>query len=119
MERRNAITTAAAASLTMLAGAAGIAVNSGILDASGDGNVGRISPVDTSIVTTAPPITLYVEDPAGAPAVTTAPQIQPTDAPPATTSAPSGYQGDDRDEREGGEHDEHESDEHEGAEDDD
>ena len=83
MERRKAITTAAAASLTLLAGAAGMALNSGIVGASGDGNVGQISPVAT---TADPPATVYVDEPAGpttaAPAP--APAVRPTDAQPDT-----------------------------------
>ena len=99
MERRKAITTAAAASLTLLAGAAGIALNSGIVGASGDGNVGQISPV----ATTADPLTtVYIDEPAGPTAAAPAPAVRPTDAQPDTTSAASGYQDDDdRYEREG------------------
>ena len=117
MERRKAITAAAAASLTMLAGAAGIALNSGIVAAGADNNVGQLSPVDA---TTNPPITVYVDDPDGTPALpTTAPLVQPTSSQPVTTSAASGYQDDDR---VGGEDDDdHQSEdrEYEGADDDD
>jgi hypothetical protein len=119
MERRHAITTAAAASLTLLAGAAGIAVNSGILDARTDGDVGQISPVDT---TTSPPISVLVQDPSVTPA-TSIPEVQPTNAPPVTTSAPSGYQDDDGDEHEVDDErhgrDSDDGGEYEGAEDDD
>ena len=118
MERRKAITTAAAASLTLLAGAAGIALNSGIVGASGDNNVGQISPVTTA----EPPITVYVDDPTTAP-LTAAPRgpvdqrrsrSRPRRQAPTTD--------DDRDEHEDDDHDEHESDdrdEYEGADDDD
>jgi hypothetical protein len=123
MERRKAITAAAAASLTLLAGAAGIALNSGIVGATGDDNVGQISPVDT---TAKPPIAVYVDDPASR-TVTSTPPVRPTDSQPVTTSAASGYQDDDHDEHEDEDDDdryEHESedddhDEYEGAEDDD
>jgi hypothetical protein len=113
MERRKAVTAAATASLTLLAGAAGIALNSGIVGASGDGNVGKVSPVNTAAN---PPTTVYVEDPAAAatPPVTAAPLVEPTNSKPVTTSAASGYQS--------GNGSEHESDdrhEYEGAADDD
>ena len=108
MERRKAITTAAAASLTLLAGAAGIALNSGIVGA-GDDHVGQISPVTTSAV----PIVVYADDPPRATPVTTTPFIQPTSTRPVTTSAASGYQDDHEDQEHEREH------EHEGAEDDD
>lgn len=118
MERRKAITTAAAASLTLLAGAAGIALNSGIVGASGDHNVGQVSPVKT----TNPPVTVYVNDPATA-AATPAPQVQSTDSQPIATSAASSYQDDERDEHDGdgsGERYEHDSGDHyDGAENDD
>ena len=136
MERRKAITAAAATSLTMLAGAAGIALNSGILGASADtgadDNVGRVSLVDTTTTTTAPPITVYVDDPTAPTAPTApttanasptaAPFVQPTTSQPVTTSTASGYQDDDSDEDEGEGEDGQETedrDEYEGAEDDD
>jgi hypothetical protein len=43
MERRKAITTAAVASMTLLAGATAFSLNTGILGASGSGGPGRIS----------------------------------------------------------------------------
>jgi hypothetical protein len=130
MERRKAVTAAAAASLTILAGAAGIALNSGIVGANGDSDVGQLSPV----ATTNPPITVYVDDPAATtvtPAPTPAPTVQPTDSQPVTTSAASGdaddddrYEHEDDDDRYEHEDDddryEHEDeDEYEGADDDD
>jgi hypothetical protein len=121
MERRKAITTAAAASLTLLAGAAGIALNSGIVSADDD-NVGQISPVDT---TANPPITVYVDDPATTTTVASTPLVAPTNAQPVTTSAASGYQDDVRYEDEDGddryehEREDEDHDEYEGAEDDD
>jgi hypothetical protein len=48
MERRRAVIAAATASLTLLAGAAAISLNTGIIGASGDGGVGQISPVVTT-----------------------------------------------------------------------
>jgi hypothetical protein len=87
MERRKAIMTAAAVSLTLLAGAAGIALNSGIVDTSGDDKVGQISPIDTN-----PPVTVYVDDLAGTTAVTPAPPVPPTGSEPAA----SGDHDDDR-----------------------
>ena len=53
MERRRAVIAAATASLTLLAGAAAISLNTGIVDASGNGGAGQISPV----VATTPPST--------------------------------------------------------------
>ena len=115
MERRKAITTAAAASLTLLAGAAGIALNSGLVGADGDDNVGQISPVDATAI---PPVTVYVLDPA---AVTPAPTVQPTTSRPLTTSAASAYQDDDphEDESDDDDHYEDESDDDDHYEDDD
>ncbi len=121
MERRKAITTAAAASLTLLAGAAGIALNSGIVGATGDHNVGQISPVNT---TATPPVTVYVDDPATTRTVASTPPVQPTNSQPVTTSAASGYQDDDRYEHDDEDRYEHagedgDHNEYEGAEDDD
>jgi hypothetical protein len=116
MERRKAITTAAAASLTLLAGAAGIALNSGIVRANADSNVGQLSPVDT---TANPPITVYVDEPATATPVTAAPPVQPTNSQPVTTSAASGYHDDDSHESEDNDHESEEHHEYEGADDDD
>jgi hypothetical protein len=48
MERRRAVIAAATASLTLLAGAAAISLNTGIVDASGNGGAGQISPVVTT-----------------------------------------------------------------------
>lgn len=62
MERRQAVIAAATASLTLLAGAAAISLNTGIVSASGDDGAGHISPV----VATTPPTTVYVDQPAGA-----------------------------------------------------
>jgi hypothetical protein len=107
MERRKAITTAAAASLTLLAGAIGITVNSGIVSGGSDDNVGQISPVDI----TNPPITVYVDEPVTTAPVTPPPPFQPTTS--LVTSAAGDYH-DDRDE-----HDDDHGDEYEGAEDDD
>ena len=61
MERRKAVTVAATAALTLLAGAGGIALSSGILAGSHDGGVGTIRPAGTGT----PPVTMYVDTPAG------------------------------------------------------
>ena len=117
MERRKAITTAAAASLTLLAGAAGIALNSGIVGAGADDTVGQVSPVDS---TTNPPITVYAADQATGISITAAPKVKPSSSEPVTTSAASGYQDDDGgafDEPDDHERESHE--EYEGADDDD
>ena len=114
MERRKAITTAAAVSLTLLAGAAGIALNSGIVGAGADANVGQVSPVNTSAN---PPITVYVDDPAAT--TPAAPTVEPTNSQPVTTSAASGYQDDDRYQGEQYEHESEDRHEYEGADDDD
>lgn len=64
MERRKAVIAAATASLTLLAGAAAIGINTGLVSASGDDGVGQISPVDTATT----PNTIYVDEPAASPA---------------------------------------------------
>jgi hypothetical protein len=124
MERRKAITAAAAASLTLLAGAGGIALNSGIVGAGGDGKVGKLSPVTA----TSAPATVYVDEPTSSTAATPAPTVRPTETTPVATSAPSAYEddhgddhGDDHlDEHDGDHDDDHDHDhEYEGAEDDD
>jgi hypothetical protein len=86
MERRKAITTAAAASLTLLAGAAGIAVNSSIVSASGDDPVGKLSPVGAEVRT---PTTLVYVDRAAPVAGVPAPAVQRAQTTPVTTSAAS------------------------------
>lgn len=63
MERRTAIVAAAATSLTLLAGAAAISLNTQLVDASGDDGVGRISPIATSGEPPGAPV--EVDDPAG------------------------------------------------------
>jgi hypothetical protein len=60
MERRKAVIAAATVSLTLLAGAASISLNTSLVGASGDDGVGQVSPVD--LATT--PSTIYVDDPA-------------------------------------------------------
>lgn len=100
MERRRAITMAAAASLTMLAGAGGIVLNSGLVGATGRDKVGTLSPVTAGV---APPVTVYATDPA-APAVERAPSIGSTTAVPVTRSSASAIGSDRRgdDEKRGG-----------------
>jgi hypothetical protein len=132
MERRKAITTAATASLTLLAGAAGIALNSSLVGTSAAGTVGQVSPVGTA----SPPVTVYVDEPAAATPLTTAPTTTllarptpvPADDTPTETTVAGSYHDDDRFEREDGDDavdepdDRHEPDEPqelEGGEDDD
>ena len=62
MERRHAVTVAATAALTLLAGAGGIALSSGVLATSHDGGAGTIRPVGTGT----PPVAAYVDAPAPA-----------------------------------------------------
>jgi hypothetical protein len=118
MERRKAVTAAAAASLTMLAGAAGIALNSGIVGATNHGSVGQLTPVSTATA----PITVYVDEPAApatssTSAVVAAPVVTPAVSTPVATSAASGYEDDDRSEDDDDDHDGYED--YEGADDDD
>jgi hypothetical protein len=60
MERRKAVIAAATATLTLLAGAAAISLNTSLVGASGDDGVGQVSPVDPA--TTAD--TVYIDEPA-------------------------------------------------------
>lgn len=115
MERRKAITAAAATALTMLAGAAGIALNSGIVGAGADGNVGKLTPVIASTQPIVPPPTdaAFVASIDGSTVtVPPAPSVAPSQSPPVTTSSASGSGDDHQDEVEA--HDdegaEHESD---------
>jgi len=123
MERRKAITVAAAASLTLLAGGAGMALSSNIVGTGANDGVGQLSPVSSL---DNPPITVFVDDQSDPTAtVATPPPVQRTDATPLTTSSASGYSDEeyeDEGEDEGDDHDEyeeHEDDEYEGGEDDD
>lgn len=59
MERRKAVLAAAAASLTLLAGAAAISLNTSLVGASGDDGVGQVSPVDPATT----PSTIDVDEP--------------------------------------------------------
>ena len=111
MERRKAITAAAAASLTLLAGAAGIALNSGIVGASGQDKVGTLTPVVSTATT---PVTVYVDGPNAN--TSASPAIQPTNGTPVTSSSASGYRNDDDAH---GEHDDDRGSQYEGAENDD
>ncbi|HET9609674.1 MAG TPA: hypothetical protein VFP06_08700 [Acidimicrobiales bacterium] len=65
MERRTAIVAAAATSLTLLAGAAAISLNTQLVDAGGDDGVGRVSPIATSSEPPGAPV--QVDDPVGTP----------------------------------------------------
>lgn len=85
MERRKAVTIAGAASLTLLAGGAGIAINSGIIGANDDDNVGNLTPVDGST----PSITVYLDTPTSRAVPPAAPSVQPSSGTPVTTSAAS------------------------------
>lgn len=117
MERRKAITTAAVASLTLLAGAAGMALSSNIVGAGANDGVGQLSPVGS--VTNPSVVTVYVDDLSDpAATVTTLPPVQPTDATALTSSSASGYSDDDEYEDDDDD-DEYEDREYEGGEDDD
>jgi hypothetical protein len=129
MDRRKAITTAAAASLTLVAGAAGLAFNSGLVDATDASEIGHLSPAST---TGKPPATVHIEDVATATAASP-PTLQPSASTPVATSSASAVVGDseiegddeleqaDEHEQEvdDPDHAETESHEYEGAEDDD
>jgi hypothetical protein len=116
MERRKAITMAAAASFTLLAGAGGIALNSGIVRVGGHDKVGSLSPVSTGATA---PITVYVTDP-NVPTVSPTPSVQPTTATAVTASSGSAVSSGDRhDDDSHGEHDDDHGQKHEGAADDD
>jgi hypothetical protein len=113
MELRKANTAAAATSLNLLAGALGIALNSGIVGASGDDHVGRISPVATA--TSGAPLSSDGHATPGS--VTASAVADPAGPPPVTSTLRDG-----RDERDGGDDGEHLGDDragHEGADDDD
>lgn len=83
MERRKAVTVAAAISGALLVGALAVTANAGILDAPSNDKVGELTPV----VATAPPTTIYIDDPAS-PAVTTSPP--PTAASPTVSHEDGG-----------------------------
>ena len=68
MERRKAVTVAATAALTLLAGAGGIALSSGILAASHGDGVGTIRPAGSGT----PTVTAYVDAPTPAATPSTA-----------------------------------------------
>ena len=119
MQRRNAITVAATASLTLLAGAGGMMLSSGILGASADGGVGRIDPVPTAPSTLAhstgaTSTTVLPAMTAPATVVPATPPVTVVERPADATSAASAVRTEDRRDDEGRE--EHE---YEGAEDDD
>ena len=117
MERRKAVTAAAAASLTMLAGAAGIALNSGIVGSTNDGKVGQLDPVSTP----GTPVTIYVDDttvPGTVPVVGSAPAVRAAESAPVAASSASSQEDDEYEEDDDHE-DDHEDDDHEGADDDD
>jgi hypothetical protein len=69
MERRKAVIAAATASLTLLAGAAAISLNTSLVGASGDDGVGQVSPVDPATT----PSTVYVDEPAAGPRTSPSP----------------------------------------------
>jgi hypothetical protein len=102
MEPRKAITTAAVVSLTLLAGAAGIALNSGIVSSEPDSHVGQLTPTNPA---TGPSTT---DDPARVGG-------QPANSTPLTTSPRRGSTAERDDDRGNGEH----HDEYAGADDDD
>jgi hypothetical protein len=106
MEPRKAITTAAVVSLTLLAGAAGIALNSGIVSSEPDSHVGQLTPTDPAagpnVIDVNPPIRSRVG-------------VRPATSTPVTTSSASGASTQRDDERDEGDH----HDEYPGADDDD
>lgn len=59
MERRKAVIAAATASLTLVAGAVAIGLNTSLVGASGNDGVGEISPVDPATS----PSTIYIDEP--------------------------------------------------------
>ncbi|MEZ5310924.1 MAG: hypothetical protein R2735_10095 [Microthrixaceae bacterium] len=112
MDRRKAVKLAGAASLTLLAGAGGIAVNSGILGSSSDGNVGKIVPIDNSIASRAvyPDV---ISPQSSAPPAPLLQWIAPTDsAPVTTTSASASGNDDDHDNDQEQGHEKHDDDKH-------
>jgi hypothetical protein len=76
MERRKAVTVAAAISGALLVGALAMTANAGILDAPNNDRVGQLTPV----VATSPRTIIYIEDPAGAITTTASPTsaVSPT-----------------------------------------
>ncbi|HET8619212.1 MAG TPA: hypothetical protein VFM27_09650 [Acidimicrobiales bacterium] len=114
MERRKAVIAAATASLTLLAGAAAISLNTGIVGASGDGGVGQISPVDPAVTSGA----VYVDEPAAAGAQAPGQDRAGDDEDGFEDSDGSEDDGA-YDDRGGDDHDEDHDDEYEGADDDD
>ncbi|GIU88704.1 MAG: hypothetical protein KatS3mg009_3219 [Acidimicrobiia bacterium] len=135
MDRRTAITTAVAITVTTLAGGSAIAANVGILGADETGNVGELSPVAVRSEDTTPTTdagvtveTVYVDEtvpgPVGATPAPTAPAPAPTAAPPPATH--DGEPGhvfddlddlDDLDDHHDDDHDDDHDDEHDGDED--
>jgi hypothetical protein len=93
MQRRKAITVAAGASLTLLAGAGGMALNAGIGGAGSHDQVGTLTPVSAELLTPAP------DGVAGTTAPTAVgPAVRPTTTPPVTTSSGSSIAGTHHDE---------------------
>jgi hypothetical protein len=120
MERRNAMTAAATAALTLIAGAGGMALSSGILGAAADDGVGRVSPVPSrtgehAISESHVPLTTTLPPPATVP---TTPQVTITERPADATSATSAVRTEDRRDGKAPET-EAEGHEYEGADDDD
>ena len=111
MDRRKAVKLAGAASLTLLAGAGGIAVNSGILGSSSDGNVGKIVPIDNSIASRAvyPDV---ISPQSSAPPAPLLQWIAPTDSAPVTTTSASASGNDDHDNDQERGHEKHDDDKH-------
>lgn len=118
MERRKAITTAAAASLTLLAGAAGMTLSSNIVGVGANDDVGQLSPV-SSLVN--PPVTIYVDEPSDrVGSLATVPPLRTAEATPITTSSASGYADDEYGHDDHGDGDDrYEDHEYEGGDDDD
>jgi hypothetical protein len=109
MEPRRAITAAAVVSLTLLAGAAGITLNSGIVRSEPDSHVGQLTPTNPATE----PNTIHVD--AAANDVPPPPAVQPGTSAPVTTSSASRSTSERDDDRREGE----QRNEYEGADDDD
>jgi len=131
MDKRKAIATAGAVTLTAIAGALAIAANLGLLSANADEGVGDVTPVTDGSGSPEPKVvTVFVDDPAtqaGSEPVEIVVTEEPSPRPISTADdhdrddddAFDDNGGDRDDDREDGSEDEHAEDEHEGREDDD
>lgn len=104
MERSKAVKVAGATALTLLAGAAGIAINSGIAGSESPGDVGNIKPVDATRV----PVTVYVDKFASTTStavVPFAPIVEPSEREADSRSAASATGRSDDDDKKSDDHD--------------